>query len=286
MDHRLLQLLRFAREGTFVYGEPATDEAMRNIEGVAGRLGVSASEIDPFCVQKIPCYVAHGKEINSGSCQVNLVRRWFKAFGQSLGIYLPVFVVPALLFRRRKLVRDPAGELAHILQGAGRSSAFLATFVGLTWYGVCLGRTVLFPRLLPSVGTNFWESGFQCQLGSFLCGFSLLLESKRRRGEMALYVAPRALYALMDEVLPESWLDEDHAWFSTWSERFLFASSMGVLTSAVRRFPSSSALSFLRADVDRAQTVHRPDLVRGVAKGIMQYSVGPEWRGNDNKQTT
>jgi hypothetical protein len=58
---------------------------------------------------------------------------------------------------------------------------------------VCLVRTRLGPRLLPWVPQQTWESGACALLGCFMCGFSVLIENKRRRGEMALYVAPRAL---------------------------------------------------------------------------------------------
>lgn len=38
-------------------------------------------------------------------------------------------------------------------------------------------------------------------IGCALCGLSLLAESPRRRGEMALYVVPRALYSVIERVM-------------------------------------------------------------------------------------
>lgn len=232
MDHRVLGLLRYCRSGQYFYGKPVTDpEVLTCITGIANRLGVDVKELQPDLIPGIPCWMAHGEVGNSHSCLVNARTRWAKAWVQALGIYLPVFIVPTLLFRRRQLIRDPLGNLAHILKGSGRSAAFLATFVSATWGGVCLGRTTLFPKLFPSVSQWYWDAGFAPQLGSFLCGFALLLESKRRRGEMALYVAPRALYAVMEEVLPTRLLDSHM--ISTWAERLIFASSLGIVTSAV-----------------------------------------------------
>lgn len=37
------------------------------------------------------------------------------------------------------------------------------------------------------------DGGLAMLLGTFMCGWSVLIENKRRRGEMALFVAPRAL---------------------------------------------------------------------------------------------
>ena len=66
--------------------------------------------------------------------------------------------------------------------GALRSSAFLGSFIGLVWAGVCGHRNACgndIPR-----GPLF---------ASFLSGWAILLEHRRRRPELAVYVAPRAL---------------------------------------------------------------------------------------------
>lgn len=72
---------------------------------------------------------------------------------------------------------------------------------------VCLSRTTLLPRLFPYVPHQFWDSGFGPILGSWTCGWSVFLEEKRKRAEMALYVAPRALFALGEMAKP-GWLSE------------------------------------------------------------------------------
>src|SRR5205814_8132431 len=50
----------------------------------------------------------------------------------------------------------------------------------------------------PSKSRTVWDNTTGPFIGCLLCGWSILLESPKRRGEMALYVAPRA----MDTVLP------------------------------------------------------------------------------------
>ena len=41
-------------------------------------------------ITAFPCRVAHDHLGNSASCEVNLLRRWIKAWQQSMGLYLPV----------------------------------------------------------------------------------------------------------------------------------------------------------------------------------------------------
>lgn len=38
-------------------------------------------------------------------------------------------------------------------------------------------------------------------LGSFMCGFSVLIEKPHRRAEMALYVLPRAMYSMWSRIM-------------------------------------------------------------------------------------
>jgi hypothetical protein len=63
------------------------------------------------------------------------------------------------------------------------------------------------PRLFPFVPNQYWDSGLGEILGSWACGWSVFIEEKRKRGEMALYVAPRALFALGEMAKP-GWLSE------------------------------------------------------------------------------
>lgn len=64
-------------------------------------------------------------------------------------------------------------------------------------------RTLFVARLLPNISHNFYDGPFGCILaGCLACGGSIWIEQGRRRGEMALYVLPRALRAS----LRDSWL--------------------------------------------------------------------------------
>ena len=109
-----------------------------------------------------------------------------------------VHTVPILLTDPQKLLR-PLDLLSTSLSVL-RSSAFLSTFVSSIWLSVCLTRTLLLARLLPGISHDFWDGPLGCTyMGSLVCGASIWIEQGRRRGEMALYVLPRALRACLSE---------------------------------------------------------------------------------------
>ena len=104
--------------------------------------------------------------------------------------------LPVLLTRPKILMRPH--RLLETLGGAIRSATFLSSFIGLYWYTVCLTRSLVLAKLFPFVSHDFWDGPFGCiMLGSLACGSSIWIESGRRRGEMALYVLPRAVRACL-----------------------------------------------------------------------------------------
>lgn len=88
--------------------------------------------------------------------------------------------------------------------GALRSAVFLSTFLSSYFFAVCFARSLVLAKYLPFVSHNFWDGPYGGVLaGSLLCGNSIWIENGRRRGEMALYVMPKALRAC----LPDKWLN-------------------------------------------------------------------------------
>ncbi|OAV86995.1 hypothetical protein PTTG_03707 [Puccinia triticina 1-1 BBBD Race 1] len=268
MDPRLLQLIRLAKDHKFVYRSPAqSDQILQLGREIATHMGRPPEDGDPLFIDKLSCRIVHGTLGNSESCTVNVLRRFFRAWKTSLGIYLPVFTVPVLLFQRQKLLKAPMRTGARILLNSSRSAGFLSSFVGLTWAGVCIGRSNGTQRLLNMVIGSAGKGEITAtdmdgrvapQLGSLLAGLSILVENKKRRGEMALYVATRALCATVDEILPR-WLRRRiiaNRWVSIWVERISFSLSIGIITCAI---------------------VHHPDYVRGIVQGILKYAIGPDW---------
>lgn len=115
---------------------------------------------------------------------------------------LQVHFVPILLTRPKSVLRLRRIVLPTILH-AFRSAAFLSTFVSSCWFGVCFTRSIFFARLFPWISHDFWDGPYGGMLaGSLVCGSSIWIENGRRRGEMALYVLPRAIRSLF----PYKWI--------------------------------------------------------------------------------
>jgi hypothetical protein len=119
-------------------------------------------------------------------------------------------------------------------------------------------------------------------LGSALCGLSILIENERRQSEMALYVAPRALYTVIPDVLPGCVFNGPKGEvIGKWTERcvsLLPSLSYGYASSVYSRHARAfRALFSLSAGAVTTATVHRPQLVRGVIRAIMDFVVR-DWK--------
>ena len=154
----------------------------------------------------LPCEVVHCG-VGGSSCFANAGLRWFRGWKASMAIYLPVHLLPRLIFGPKQFMKKPLESLLKVSTGAARSAAFLATFISSIWFMVCVGRTLLLPRLFPQISHNFWDAGLGPLMGSWACGFSVFIEERRKRAEMALYVAPRALFAVAESLKP-GWISD------------------------------------------------------------------------------
>lgn len=190
MDPALLDILRLIRSGEYVYGKAPSTEVAVLCAGIAGKMGREAGMVNPAGIRRLDCGFVHGRY--DGACEVHSAKRWVYALVDALKIYLPVHFVPQVLFNLRALARAPGAVFGHTLMAAGRSSTFLATFVATIYASVCLVRTRI-PKLFPGVDPIVWDDGLCAGLGCMLCGLSILIESKRRRREMSLFVTTRAL---------------------------------------------------------------------------------------------
>jgi len=168
-------------------------------------------------------------------------------------LYLPVHTVPSLLFRFNLFRSNPLSFLVNNLLASSRSAAFLGVFVSSIYTAVCLVRNQL---------QN--ETIYGPLLGSFLCGFSLLIEKKvllhsllpffffsltvptlqSRRMELALYCVPRALYSIYLKQLEAGRLPQIKHF-----DLFLFALSGAALMYFAEHEPKTirpSILSLMR----------------------------------------
>jgi len=108
---------------------------------------------------------------------------WDGGMKRALPIYIPVYLLPAMLVHRKKLLTAQGPEvMQRAALGALRSSTFLAMYVSLCWGGVCtVQHLVGHPR------------AWTVMAGTFAGGLATFLEKKSRRMELALYCMSRAL---------------------------------------------------------------------------------------------
>ncbi|KAG5647996.1 hypothetical protein DXG03_007030 [Asterophora parasitica] len=289
LDDRVVQTLRHLREGKWSYTKDSASHS-NVLQEFSMELGHNASWGDPVAlpayggavadaawktlgvknrpgVGGLPCELVHGTVGSSvgleGSCTANYSIRGTMAFLEAIAIYLPVHFFPVLLTRPQTLL--DLRKVLTTLFGAIRSATFLSAFVTLYWSSVCTTRSLVFARLFPGISHDFWDGPFGCIFaGSLLCGSSIWIENGRRRGEMALYVLPRAVRAC----LPDAWVRNGRG-KARIAERLVFILSFSTLITAA---------------------VHRPETLRGLSRWTLSFvTKGPNagfWKQKRRSEST
>ncbi|RZC69253.1 hypothetical protein C5167_034115 [Papaver somniferum] len=143
----------------------------------------------------IPCSMIHP---DANSCLQHNARAASATFRKTFPLYFSLTFVPFVVLRLQKEARkfsrkpgslrqldtfmdSPARTCWLAVKGAVRSTTFLSSFVGIFQGVICLHRKVA----AKDHKLVYWLAGGFAAL-------SVLLEKKARRGELALYVLPRA----------------------------------------------------------------------------------------------
>jgi len=115
----------------------------------------------------------------ANSCVSSASQIWYAVFLAGFKLYAPLFLIPALIFKRKGIHFLITKTLPEIL----RSSVFLGTYAGVFSGSICLLRRIF--------GGDF---KFTAALGGLLAGLtSILIERKNRRSELALYCLNQSL---------------------------------------------------------------------------------------------
>lgn len=227
IDARLIQALRLARQGDFVYGRDTGQTHL--LEPLCKDLGLPQVFADPSKTIPIPCEMVHSG--TGKSCEVHAIARFWRSWKFALELYLPLQILSR--------IRNPKLDVMFdALKAAAKSSTFLAAFVSLFYYAVCLARTRLGPKLFSArtVTPQMWDSGLCVLAGCLACGWSILLEKPGRRQEIAFFVAPRALATVLPRVY-----DKQHRR----REQIIFATSMAVVLTTVQSGGSTNVRGVL-----------------------------------------
>ncbi|KXG50563.1 uncharacterized protein PGRI_070540 [Penicillium griseofulvum] len=240
VDSRLIEALRHVRRGVFVYGKDTGQAPL--LQSMCKDYNWPEVWGDPAKVAPIPCEMVH---MGCGpSCEKHALYRFAITFKFACATYIPLQIV----FRLRRM--KSATALRRALSDAAQSSAFLASFVSLFYYGVCLARTRLGPKIFnaKTVTPMMWDSGLCVGAGCLMCGWSILVEKARKRQELALFVAPRAAATVLPRLYdkkPVTGFHNHHEMLTCvdvsqyqYRERVAFALSAAILITCLRERPS------------------------------------------------
>ncbi|KAJ4701334.1 Transmembrane protein like [Melia azedarach] len=165
-----------------------------NLEAVEKYYKATGVDIKLDPDMKVPCSIIHGNQ----ACTAHVVSFFIQAYKRALPVYLPVYLIPALIVHRQGLLKRPLTILGKGLLGTARSSLFLSVYCSSAWMWTCFLFGIFKKCNIPMVA-----------MGTFPTGLSLAIEKKSRRIEISLYCLARAIesfFTCMADVgyLPQS----------------------------------------------------------------------------------
>ncbi|TKY72930.1 Transmembrane protein 135 [Spatholobus suberectus] len=142
---------------------------------------------------KVPCSIVHGNQ----SCSGHVLSFLLQAYKRALPVYLPVYLIPALIVHRKGLLKRPYTILAKGLFGTARSSLFLSVYCASAWMWTCFLFRIFKRCNIPMVA-----------MGTFPTGLALAIEKKSRRIEISLYCLARAIESFFTCVADAGYLPQ------------------------------------------------------------------------------
>ncbi|KAK7268671.1 hypothetical protein RIF29_21377 [Crotalaria pallida] len=179
----------------------------------------------------IPCSIIHP---GTNSCLAHQGKATSATFKKTFPLYFSLTFVPFVVLHLQKFTDAPVRTFWFATKGAIRSTSFLSAFVGIFQAVICSHRKVA-SRDHKLV---YWIAGGVAAL-------SVLLEKKTRRGELALYVLPRAVDSLWYILVNRHLLPDIRN-----AEVFLFSLCMGGIMYYLEHEPETMA-PFLRGLIRR-----------------------------------
>ena len=108
---------------------------------------------------------------------------WKNSIKKSILLYLPVYLLPLILFKYKFLWNNFSVSLIRAIYGISRSTLFLTLYTSLGWSSMYFLRSFLYST----------PSKFNVCIGGFIAGLSVFIDKKPRRLELALYVFSQAI---------------------------------------------------------------------------------------------
>jgi hypothetical protein len=164
----------------------------------------------PLYPPLLPCSIMHPQNPH---CSSQWLETFLNGAKRSLPIYLSLTFVPMFILRFWAVIKHPVEQLQRGLWSVTRSTSFLSSFVATYMMIVCWQRKLV----VRDHRSLYWVAGF-------IASWTILLEQKSRRSELALYVLPRTIDSLVQTMQSRQMLAEvPHG------EKMLFMTGMGAL---------------------------------------------------------
>ncbi|KAK6938157.1 hypothetical protein RJ641_031665 [Dillenia turbinata] len=171
--------------------EIASGMAFSNLKAIEDYYKTNGIDIKLDPEMKVPCSIIHGHQ----SCAMHLVSFLVQAYKRAVPVYLPVYLIPALLVHRQDLLKR-----SFVLDLFSASNALHNSGKGSTWYCpikpvficvlfICLDVELHFVQNFPKMQHPTGGNGN----GTFPAGLALAIEKKSRRIEISLYCLARAI---------------------------------------------------------------------------------------------
>jgi len=166
--------LSLAASSTWSAGSSAQEMANKT---AVGAIGAGTGVINRAELFRLICF-------KGASNPEHFFKHIAESFSTTLSVYLPVYLIPALMIHREKLLSAERGPilLGRIAKGSVRSALFLSSYVAAGWSGIDVANRAM--------GTADWRS---IPVGVAFAGLATFVEKKSRRMELAMYCLSRAL---------------------------------------------------------------------------------------------
>ncbi|EFP87892.1 uncharacterized protein PGTG_14607 [Puccinia graminis f. sp. tritici CRL 75-36-700-3] len=198
-----------------------------------------------------PCALNHFRH---DSCLAFNLHQLFRTILKMAPTYAILHLVPALIFRSKVLLKSPVVFMSSIAKKTVSSALFIGTFVSVVQNCFCLPS-----QLYERFGIVVRGAPFYGLMG-FCTGVSLLWEEPKRRGELALYCAPKALYSLWTVLKAKRWVPGE----VPMGDILVSSIGCGMLMHCF---------------------VNRKERMPGLARGIISQIVDPHWPDRTRKQS-
>ena len=134
----------------------------------------------------VPCAVMH-RDTGCVLCASHAVAASAATFRKCFPFYLSIHLVPFCVLNAAKALRNPVGTVTTATGATIRSTTFISAFVGSYMASIC--------------GLRWLRGGKEHRAAYYAAGIvagsMLFIEKKSRRGELALYLLPRAADSLV-----------------------------------------------------------------------------------------